>query len=92
VAGGGSDGWSGMAASAKFDNGVQIDGLFINLLEYTQEDVARVRFFPNGTCDEMLLIISSDKNPQCGFTLEITTGLVSFLNEGELQKLRTRGL
>jgi len=57
-------------------DGVDIAMLDINLLDYGASDVARVRFFPNGTCDELTLIL------HCGdewekITLEFSTGLSS---------------
>jgi hypothetical protein len=36
-----------------------------------------VRFFPNGTCDEMTLVLRSDKNEWRTISLEVTTGLAS---------------
>ncbi len=33
--------------------------LDINLLEYKDEEIARVRFYPNGTCDELTVILQS---------------------------------
>ena len=45
--------------SAQFDDSVAIDMLDINLLEYKDSDEARVRFFPNGTSDEMTLVLHS---------------------------------
>jgi len=47
------------------------------LTEYKDADTAKVRFFPNGTCDEMTLILHSDKGEWMKITLEITTGLTS---------------
>ena len=56
---------------------VQIEMLDVNLTEYKDADTAKVRFFPNGTCDEMTLILHSDKGEWMKITLEITTGLTS---------------
>ena len=33
------------------------------------------RFFPNGTCDELTLILLSEKGERCEILLEVTTGL-----------------
>lgn len=88
VSGGAAGGWGGWATTAKFGDNVTIEMLDVNLNEYKDEELARVRFFPNGTCDEMTLILRSDQNAQCGVMLEITTGLATFLNESDLQKLR----
>lgn len=71
---------SGSAAltlnTTQFANSIIIDMLDVNLLEYKDAAEARVRFFPNGTSDEMTLIIhSSDQYRK--ITLEVTTGLAS---------------
>ena len=79
---------SGSGLSAQFPEGIAIDMLDVNLAEYKDADAALVRFYPNGTCDEMTLILHSERNEQRGITLEITTGLASVLNENDLQKLR----
>jgi hypothetical protein len=56
--------------------------LDINLSEYRESELARVRFFPNGTSDEMTLILRSDRNEYRKVWLEVTTGLVDW---GEVQ-------
>jgi prepilin-type N-terminal cleavage/methylation domain-containing protein len=62
--------------STKFDDGIMIDMLDINLSECKDLSEARVRFFPDGTSDEMTLIIHSVDQYR-KMTLEVTTGLVS---------------
>jgi prepilin-type N-terminal cleavage/methylation domain-containing protein len=62
--------------SAQFDDGIAIEMLDINLLEYKDSDEARVRFFPNGTSDEMTLILHSGDDYK-KITLEVTTALAS---------------
>jgi len=62
--------------SAQLDDSVSIDMLDINLLEYKDSDEARVRFFPNGTSDEMTLILHSGTDYK-KITLEVTTGLAT---------------
>ncbi len=78
----------GSGLSGQLSEHVSIDMLDINLTEYRDREEAHVRFYPNGTCDEMTLILRDDENQQRGVTLEITTGLVSILNEADLQNLR----
>lgn len=69
---------NGGGKSAKIDDNVAIEMLDVNLTEYKEAEEAKVRFFPNGTCDEMTLILHSpDKNQWRKITLEITTSLVS---------------
>jgi hypothetical protein len=76
--------------SAKFSDKIRIDMLDINKLkhDFRDDEIARVRFYPNGTSDELTLILSSDRNEQRGVTLEVTTGLATVLSEGDLQNLR----
>jgi prepilin-type N-terminal cleavage/methylation domain-containing protein len=79
----------GSGQAGQFSPDVMIDMLDVNLSEYRESEFVRVRFFPNGTSDEMTLILRSSKNEQRGITLEITTGLASVLNEADLQDLRS---
>lgn len=65
---------SGLAAG--LDEDITIEMLDINLLEYRESESARVRFFPNGTSDELTLILrSAKKNEFYKISLEVTTGL-----------------
>jgi prepilin-type N-terminal cleavage/methylation domain-containing protein len=65
--------------SGHLSDRVTIELMDINKLphEFRQDDLARVRFFPNGTCDELTLILVSDRNERREITLEVTTGLVN---------------
>jgi prepilin-type N-terminal cleavage/methylation domain-containing protein len=56
--------------------GVEIAMLDINLLDYGASDEARVRFFPNGTCDELTLVLHS-RDEWEKITLEFSTALAS---------------
>jgi len=87
VAGGASGLNGGLASSAKIEE-AQIQMLDINLLEYRDAEIAKVRFYPNGTSDEMTLILLSDGNQQRGIVLETTTGMASVLGEKDLENLR----
>jgi len=55
---------------------VDIAMLDINLLDFGASDVARVRFFPNGTCDELTLVLHSGDEWE-KITLEFSTALAS---------------
>jgi len=57
-------------------DGVDIAMLDINLLDYGASDTARVRFFPNGTCDELTLILHYGDDWE-KITLEFSTSLSS---------------
>ena len=75
--GGSADGVAGgLAHSAKLEDGAQIEGLGISGRDYTDEEVAQIQFYPNGTCDEMQLILLSEKGDRIGIETEIITGLV----------------
>ena len=65
--------------SGRLSEKIIIELMDINKLphEFREDDVARVRFFPNGTCDELTLILVSDQNERRELTLEVTTGLLS---------------
>ena len=62
--------------STKFGDGVIIDMLDVSLTEYKDADEARVHFLPNGTSDEMTLVIHFG-NEYRKITLEVTTALPS---------------
>jgi prepilin-type N-terminal cleavage/methylation domain-containing protein len=62
--------------ATQFADSITIDMLDVNLLEYKDADEARVRFFPDGTCDEMTLIIHTGDQYR-KITLEVPTGLAS---------------
>ena len=81
---------TGAGTSAQLSEHVAIVLLDINKLQhdFREDDVAKVRFFPNGTSDELTIILQSDRGEQRGITLEVTTGLASVLNEADLQRLR----
>ena len=70
---------SGSGLSGQLSEKVSIEMMDINKLphEFRDDELARVRFFPNGTCDELTLILVSDQNERREITLEITTGLAN---------------
>ncbi len=62
--------------STHFDDSIAIDMLDINLSKCKEASQALVRFFPDGTSDEMTLIIHAGDQYR-KITLEVTTGLAS---------------
>jgi hypothetical protein len=66
---------SGLGATINESIGIEM--LDVNLTEYKDLDFARIRFFPNGTCDEFTLVLHSDKGQWFKIWLEITTGLAN---------------
>ena len=79
---------SGSGLSAKLDEHVIIEDLDINKIPGGFRDVeqARVRFFPNGTSDEMSVFLLSDRGQRCEILLEVTTGLANV--EWEVRRFR----
>ena len=67
---------SSAPGSVVLPDNVDIAMLDINLLDYGASDVAHVRFFPNGTCDELTLVLHSGDEWQ-KITLEFSTALAS---------------
>jgi len=65
------------STAAQLPNNITLEMLDVNFVEYKEAEEARVRFYPNGTCDEMTVVLRSDRNQYRKITLEITTGLPS---------------
>ena len=65
--------------SGRLSEKIAIELMDINKLphEFREDDVAHVRFFPNGTCDELTLVLVSDQGERRELTLEVTTGLLN---------------
>ena len=61
--------------SGRIADELTVEMLDVNLSEYKDSDEARVRFYPNGTCDELTIVISLPKNECFKMALEATTGL-----------------
>jgi prepilin-type N-terminal cleavage/methylation domain-containing protein len=72
---------------AKLPAGVWVEGLFINGLDWTEDEEARVRFYPDGTSDAMSLFLESDQSEFRNIWLEVVTGLP----EVETDRHRFRG-
>jgi prepilin-type N-terminal cleavage/methylation domain-containing protein len=62
--------------STALPDSVDIAMLDINLLDYGASEEARVRFFSNGTCDELTLVLHSHDEWE-KITLEFSTALAS---------------
>jgi hypothetical protein len=60
---------------ATIPEGIVLEMLDVNLTEYKDADLARVRFYPNGTCDELTIILRSTDGVWRKISLEVTTGL-----------------
>jgi Tfp pilus assembly major pilin PilA len=73
---------TGSGLSAQLPSEVIIQELDINMsgVEFRDVETAIVRFYPNGICDEMKMVLF-DGRDQVGIELEITTGLASVVND-----------
>jgi hypothetical protein len=67
--------------SAKLPESVAFEMLDVNLMEFNAAEDAKVQFFPDGRCDEMTVILVSDKGERRAVTLEITTSLATMYND-----------
>jgi prepilin-type N-terminal cleavage/methylation domain-containing protein len=73
---------SGSGLSAQLSKDIIIETLDINMsgVEFNDAESATVRFYPNGICDEMKMILF-DGRERMGIELEITTGLASVVHD-----------
>ena len=69
-------------------NAVYIEGLGVNGEDWTEDPEARVRFYPNGTCDEMSVVLLDDQNQRRNIWLEVVTGLPEL--ESDVYKFKAR--
>jgi type II secretion system protein H len=79
----------GLAQSAKIQV-ERIESMMINNNsqdDFLKYDQVKVRFFPNGTSDEMVLVLSTDNGQMEGVSLELTTGLPIILNDAGVKAL-----
>ncbi len=76
VEGGGAAGGGVLVSSSALPDGVELAMLDINMQDYGASEWAKVRFFPNGTSDEMTLVLH-DRGEWHKITLEFSTGLAT---------------
>src|SRR5450755_4736764 len=50
---------SSTGESVTLPDGIAMEGIGINLKDFSQTEESRVWFFPNGTCDELTLVLHS---------------------------------
>ena len=48
--------------SGQLSDHLTIEKLYVNFFEFQEAEVARVRFYPNGTSDEFLMVLHSSDN------------------------------
>jgi prepilin-type N-terminal cleavage/methylation domain-containing protein len=88
IAGGVDNGYSGWAKSAKIE-GTRLMALKINNAreDFSQANEVHVRFYPTGTCDEMIMVFMGENTDMKGISLEITTALPTILNDQQVKAL-----
>jgi prepilin-type N-terminal cleavage/methylation domain-containing protein len=69
---------SGSGLAAQWSDRLTLEMLDVNFIEYKDAPQATVRFYPNGTCDELTVILRSDMNEYRKISLEVTTGLAGW--------------
>lgn len=67
----------GSGTSGVFHESLSLEMLDINLMEFKDQSLAVVNFYPNGTSDELTIILRSEENEWRKITLEVTTGLTT---------------
>ena len=65
---------SSIGKSVTLPDGIAMEGIGINLMDFSETEVSRVRFFPNGTSDELTLVLHSGGDWR-KITLEFSTAL-----------------
>ena len=65
---------AGKVTASALPSGVYFAMLDINLMDFGASDVCRVRFFPDGTSDEMTIVLGG-KEKWRKLTLEFSTGI-----------------
>lgn len=66
---------SSIGKSVTLPEGVAMEAIGINLMDFSESEVSHVRFFPNGTCDELTLVLHAGDDWR-KIALEFSTGLV----------------
>jgi hypothetical protein len=79
---------AGESFSARLPDNVHIEGLGVNGDDWTEDAVARVRFYSNGTCDEMSVVLLDDHNERRNIWLEVVTGLPELESDPTKFKVR----
>jgi Tfp pilus assembly major pilin PilA len=66
------------AGAVRLSENIGYELLSVDHIDYLDREQMSVSFRPNGTCDEMVLVLLSDKNERTKIWLEVTTALVNF--------------
>jgi prepilin-type N-terminal cleavage/methylation domain-containing protein len=72
--------------TAKLADSIRIEGIRLNLKDYTEDEVVEVNFYKNGTCDEFSMFLWHQEGERRQIWLEVATALVDF--ESDPRKFR----
>jgi hypothetical protein len=61
--------------NGRIGENIRIEMLDVNFVEHREAEAARVKFYPNGTCDEFTLVLHGENDEWRKITLEVVTGL-----------------
>jgi prepilin-type N-terminal cleavage/methylation domain-containing protein len=67
--------------NGKIADKIMIEMVDVNFVEYKDADVARVRFYPNGTSDEFTIVLRGDNDQWRRISLEVVTGLADLSSD-----------
>jgi hypothetical protein len=77
--------------SGRLPENIGVVSIKIDGRQFRDADLGRVRFFPNGTCDELkIVLLQPDNGDSRGIFLEVTTGLVDIISDRSLLSAEVR--
>ena len=79
-------GGGGSIFAARLSQSINIEGIRLNFLDFTEDEVVRVRFYPNGTSDEFSLFLVSNQGERRQIALEVVTAIADV--ESDPRKFR----
>lgn len=83
-------GFADTATDGRFHEDVIIDGLEINLQSALDFESTQMHFYPNGTCDELFVVLEVPGEGEKVLEWESTTGFPRLLSDDEVQTLYQR--
>ena len=66
---------AGGVFTAKLADSIMLEGIRLNLMDYTEDEVVEVNFYKNGTCDEFSIFIADREGERRQIWLEVATAL-----------------
>jgi prepilin-type N-terminal cleavage/methylation domain-containing protein len=73
----GGGGWGGEVLNGQLPDDVAIEKIRVDGTDCMGLNWVRIRFFPNGTCDELELVLKNSAGERRRISLELTTSLAS---------------